>query len=213
MLQSAGGLEWLRYLVLILILGNILALVIGLMMTFAPQRLQAWLAPGGAWTSMRRLTKPLEIMREADATMLKYPRALGALLLAGAVFILVKGGLFVSEISGAQGGRMLARFFSGTTLAPPAWEMLWASAMLLILIGALAALAVGVLSAFKAETLRGWSALMNRWVSTRQAVKPAARPYYVLDEVVRHRPRVWGGVITLAAVYTLLMLAWFARGA
>lgn len=96
-------------LILILLTGNLLAFVVGVLMLTMLER------PGGAlfqltdrWISMRRITKPLEVPHQTDHVMLRYPRSLSVILLASAVLILAKGTAFVSEPSVADGGRQLA---------------------------------------------------------------------------------------------------------
>jgi hypothetical protein len=199
-----------RYLILFLIAGNLAALVVGVLMLSMPQRLASWMHFGRRF-SARRFTKPLEVMHETDAVMLRYPRVLGAVMLAGAVFILVHVAVFLSGVSTAEGGRMLASLFGGRQGASDVWEVLWQSLMALVILGALSSLVIGGLAFFKAETLRHWSAAANRWVSMRRALKPLDAPYYGLDRLVQARPRVWGAVITALALYALVVLAWFAR--
>ncbi len=107
---------------------------------------------------------------------------------------------------------MLARLFIGTTWNAMVWESLWAASMLLIAFGAVLAIVVGGLALVRVQTLKNFSQFTNRWVSTRQAAKPISRPYYGIDRLVAEHPQVWGGVITLLAIYTLAMLVWFSRG-
>ena len=201
-----------QYLIWLLIAGNSVALLIGMTMFIAPARLDRWLGLGMRWFSTRRLLRPLEVPHETDHLMLNYPRVLGSVLVVGAAFILVQGGLLVAKISVAEGGRYLAAFFAGAHLPPSAWETLWISVVTLACVGAAAAAAVGVLALVRVHTLRRLSEVANRWLSTRQASKPLETPYYGVDSLVRTRPRLWGVLIVLAAVYSLVVLAWFVRG-
>ena len=210
-MQTTASTEVIDFIVMVLIAGNLFAVLVGVLMMVAPGRLDAWTRLGNTWISTRKLLKPLEVSRDTDTAMLRYPRVLGAVLLAGAVLILIKGWMFIAGISVVDGSRMLARFFAPTKLAAGAWETLWLSMIVLIVLGALSALAVGFLSMFKVEILKKWSGVANRWVSTRRAMKPLDRPYYGLDRFIRSKPRVWGGIITAFALYTLVMLLWFAR--
>lgn len=211
MLQTAGS-EVLRFILLVLIAGNLLALAVGALLALVPRKAQGWFRHGDRWISTRQLTKPLDVMRNADSTMLRYPRALGAILLAGALYILIKGSFFIAGLSVAEGGQLLARLFADTPRPTPLWEALWVALIALILLGALLALTVGAAAVLKAETLRSWSGLANRWLSTRRALKPLEQPYYGLDRLVNERPRVFGAVIATLALYSLIVLFWFARG-
>ncbi len=55
--------------------------------------------------------------------MFHYRRVLGAIMLAAP--ILIKGAIFISDVSVADGVRLLARLYSGTKLSRAAWEILW----------------------------------------------------------------------------------------
>lgn len=200
-----------RILIYLLIVGNLLALFIGVTMQVAPGKLHTWFGTWVGWITLRRATKPLDIPRDTDRFVLRYPRLLGATLVASASLILIKGALFVAPLSTAAGGQLLARLFPATRLASAAWETLWLSSIWLLALGALLALAVGLLAWLRMDWLAGWSALSNRWISTRRVAKPAAKPYFGLDRRVHARPRLWGGVITLLTLYTLVMLVWFMR--
>lgn len=199
------------YFVLFLIIGNLAALLLGVLIMTTPRRMGALFSGRARWISGRRLTKPLEVSRETDRALLKHPRVLGAIMLTSAALILIKGTLFISEIGTAEGGRLLARLYGGTHLASGAWESLWLSLVSLIMLGALLALAVGLLSMFSTKTLKRVSQIANRWISTRRAFKPFAKPHYQLDKLVRERPRLWGGVITVLSTYAVVVLGWIVR--
>ena len=200
-----------RILIYLLIAGNLLALFVGVTMQAAPGKLHTWFGTWAGWITLRRVTKPLDVPRNTDRFVLRHPRLLGATLLASAILILIKGALFVAPLSAAAGGQILARLFPATRLASTAWETLWLSSIWLLALGALLALAVGLLALFRMDWLESWSALSNRWISTRRVAKPAAKPYFGLDRLVRDKPRLWGGLITLLTLYTIAVLVWFVR--
>ena len=203
----------LYYLILFLIFGNLFALFIGVLMIAAPQRLGDLFKISNRWISTRRVTKPLEKPRQADRTMLRYPRVLGAIMLASAALILIKGMIFISGVSTADGGSLLARLYSGVKLSAVAWEFIWVTLIMIILLGAILAIVVGLMSLFKLGKLKHWAESANRWVSTRQLTKPLDMPHYHLDKMVSAKPRLWGGVITALAFFSSLVLWWFVLGA
>ena len=203
----------LYYLVQFLIIGNLLALLIGVMMLTAPKQLAKFFKLTDRWISTRRLTKPLEVPRRADRALLRYPRVLGAVLLASATLILIKGIIFISSLSVSDGGKLLARFYSGANLSSMAWEILWLALIILICAGAILALTVGVLSIFKTRQLRHWADTTTRWVSTRRLTKPLEIPHYPLDKMVRENPKIWGGTISALAFFSVIVLWWFIRHA
>jgi len=201
------------YLILFLIFGNLFAFFIGVLMIAAPQRLGNLFRISNRWISTRRMTKPLEKPRQADRAMLRYPRVLGAIMLASAALILIKGIIFISGVNAADGGRLLARLYSGVNLSAVAWEVIWVTLITIILLGAIMAIAVGLMSLFKLGKLKHWAESANRWVSTRQLTKPLDMPHYHLDKMVSAKPQLWGGVITALSLFSSLVLWWFVLGA
>jgi len=200
------------YLILFLIFGNLFAFFIGVLMIAAPQRLGYLFKISNRWISTRRMTKPLEKPRQADRTMLRYPRVLGAIMLASAALILIKGIIFISGVSAADGGRLLARLYGGVNLSAVVWEVIWITLVMIILLGAILAIVVGLMSLFKLGKLKHWAESANRWVSTRQLTKPLDMPHYHLDKMVSAKPQLWGGVITALALFSSLVLWWFVLG-
>lgn len=204
--------EVMRLFGIVLILGNLFALAAGVALLLAPHKVITWL---GLRTqhplSVRRLTKVLDVPRNSDKVMLRYPRVLGAALLASGIFILVKGGLFVSTLSLVEGGRALALLFPGAAIPRVLWKSFWVVTMGVILFGALLAVLVGLLALLRVQTLKKLSSVADRWISTRRVIKPASRPYYGIDRFVATHPQALGGVIALLAIYTLGMIVWFNR--
>lgn len=202
--------EVMRLLVIALVVGNVLALIVGLSLLIVPRKIVKLFSLNGVHPlSVRHATKQLEIPRNSEKVMLRYPRILGGTLLAGGVFVLIKGGLFISSLDVKAGGQILARLYADVRWPAALWESLWLSVLALILIGALLAIFVGSLALVRVQTLKKLSNVTNRWVSTRQAAKPVSRPYYGIDRFVATHPQALGGVIALLSVYTLIMILWF----
>lgn len=202
----------LYYLVVLLIFGNVFALFIGVLMLAAPQHLSAVFKFSNRWVSTRKMTKPLAVQRSTERAMLRYPRVLGLILLASAAVILIKGTIFITGMSAADGGRLLARLYGDATFSRGAWESLWMSLVAFIVLGASMAVVVGLMSLFKLGQLKYWAGSINRWVSTRQLTKPFDTPHYHLDQLVVAQPRLWGGVITVLALFSAVVLWWFVLG-
>ncbi len=202
----------LYYVVVLLIFGNIFALVIGVLMLASPTRLNALFKFSNRWISTRRMTKPLEKPRPTERALLRYPRLLGAILLASAALILIKGAIFVIGMSAADGGRLLAGFYASADISRSAWEAMWISLVAFIIVGTMMAIVVGLMSLFRLGQLKHWLDSINRWVSTRQATKPLDTPHYHLDKMIVARPRLWGGLITALALFSVLVLWVFVLG-
>jgi hypothetical protein len=203
----------LYYLIVLLIIGNVFAFGIGVLMLAAPQQLSAVFKFSNRWISTRKLTRPLEKPRQTERAMLRHPRMLGAILLASAALILIKGTIFVTGMSAAEGGRLLARLYGNAGNSGGLWESLWISLVAFIMLGALTAVVVGLMSLFRLDQLRRWAGSINRWVSTRKLTKPLEKPHYHLDKLVLAQPRLWGGVITVLALFSAVVLWWFVLGA
>ncbi len=194
----------------LLIAGNIFALVVGILMLAVPHRLEALFKVSDRWVSTKRTFEPLDLMHDTDRHVMRYPRVLGGLLVIGSMFILIRGGLFAAKMSATEGGRLLARVFGGK-LPLPAWEVLWLSLVALLLLGALLALVLGILSFYRMETLKRWSEVANRWVATHQLFDPLDTPNYTLNKIVHEKSRLWGALITVCALLALVALFWYLR--
>lgn len=202
----------LYYLIVLLIIGNAFAFAVGVLMLAAPQQLKGLSRISNRWISTRKLTKPLAKPRPTEHAMLRYPRVLGAVLLASAALILVKGMIFITDMSVADGGKLLAQLYGDLDLPGAMWESLWLGLVAFVTLGALLALALGLMSLFRPGVLGRWAGSANRWVSTRRLSKPLETPHYHLDRLVTARPRLWGGVITVLSLFSALVLGWFMRG-
>ncbi len=195
----------------LLLFGNVIAVLVGVLMIIAPQRLARWMHLPNRWISTQAFTERLEQMRDVDSYAFRHARIVGLALLTGALFILVQGGQFVSHLGVADGARLLADLFDGRNLPPALWETLWLSLVALLVLGALLALVVGLLGLFGQSWLQGFSRVVNRWVSTRRGTEALDVPHYPLDTIIRDRPRLWGAVIVLLGTYTAAALFWVWR--
>jgi hypothetical protein len=202
--------EFIRLAVSCLLVGNIFAVLVGVLMVIAPRRLAAWARLTDKWISTRSLTEPLDQTHEVDSYALRWPRTVGLVLFAGALFILIQGGVFVRRIGIADGGRLLADLF-GLRAVPGLWEALWLSLVMLLVLGTLLTLAVALLMLLGKRELIRLSAVANRWISTRKGTEALDAPHYPVDSVIRQRPRLWGVVIALLASYTVIALLGLSR--
>lgn len=212
-METIASPGWGRWILFLLIAGNGIAFVVGALLLLRPQRYLHWLEPDrGRPRSLRQLFKPFDVMRNADGLLLSHPKLIGAIIVVSALYILLKGGAFVLGLGANEGSRLLERLFSaGRTWHPYVWQALWQSLVLLFGFGVALALAVGLLALNRFELLMRWSAVANRWVSSRRAARPLAHPIYGPDVQVRARPRLWGAVICIAAFYSAAMLLWLVQ--
>lgn len=202
-----------RWFLFLLVAGNGIAFMVGVLLWVRPQRYLRWFElKRGHPRSVRQVFKPVDIMRDTDRWLLSRPRLVGAVIVASSLFILIKGGLFVSGTSLHEGGKMLARLFgNGQRWSPQAWEYLWQNLVWLLALGAVFALVVGLVAFSRFELFQRWSDVANRWVSGRRATRDFAQPYYVPDKLVHARPRLWGVVICVTALYSFVILLWLVQ--
>ncbi len=204
-----GSLLW-QTLLILLIAGNALAFIVGILLLTRPARCLRWFEPtDNQPRSVRQLLRPFDLMHNIDHLILGYPKLIGAVIVAGAIFVLARGAVFVAGIGDIEGGRLLERMFStGRPWPADVWQMFWHSLVLALALGAVFALIVGLLALGRFQALTRWSDVSNRWVSSRRAARPLAHPYYAPDWSLRARPRLWGGVISAAALYSASVLFW-----
>lgn len=196
----------------LLIAGNLFTLLIGVMMLVAPQRLASMFKVSDRWVSTKRTFEPLDMVHDTDNIALRYPRALGAILVLGAAFILIRGGIFAASLSAADGGRLLARVFGVGKIPSAAWEVLWLNLVAIVFLGALMALALGLLSFYrKKEILQRLFGLANRWISTHQVFDQLDKPHYGLNKFVHEKSKFWGACITAFSLCAIVLLIWYLR--
>lgn len=194
----------------LLIAANIFALIIGVLMISMPHRLGALFKVSDRWVSTKRTFEPLDIAHDTDQRLFRWPRTLGTLLVACSVYVLVRGGMFAWNMDAAEGGRLLAKVFGGR-LPAQAWEVLWITTVSLLLLGAIMALVLGILSFYRLQTLKRWSTFANRWVATHHLFEPLDAPNYTLNRIVHDKSRQWGILVTVCAICALVLLFWYLR--
>lgn len=75
----------------------------------------------------------------------------------------------------------------------------------LLLAGALLGLAIGAMLIFDSERVMRWNYLLNRWYSTRRALRPLDQPIDVKRAIYRWH-RLLGALVFAGALYTLDVL-------
>ena len=210
-MKTAISMQVAHFIAQLLIAGNLFTLLIGVMMLVAPQRLASMFKVSDRWVSTKRTFEPLDMVHDTDNVALRYPRALGAILVLGAAFILIRGGIFAASLSAAEGGRLLAQVFGAGKIPPVVWEIYWVSLVAFVLLGALMALTVGTLSFYKKETLQRWSVFANRWVATHQVFDQLDKPHYGFNKLIHEKSRVWGACITAFSLCAIFLLIWYLR--
>jgi hypothetical protein len=87
------------------------------------------------------------------------------------------------------------------------------TAYIVLLAGAALAVLLGILLLIDSPRVLRWNAVLSRWVSTREAMRPLDAPHDIKRFVYRHH-RILGVLVVAGAIYTLDVLTFgFQTGA
>ncbi|MCW8918189.1 MAG: hypothetical protein OQL08_05185 [Gammaproteobacteria bacterium] len=184
---------------LFLLIGSLFALLLGVLFLLSPQQAAMFTGRYNRWLSLRRPTRPLEIPHPVDHTLYHHHRLIGLLLLLAAGYILYRFGFdyrqqeAVALIAASPWHPALVEWLLEALL----WFLIPFSLLLLLLGGAMA---------LKPSTLKGLEQHANRWLSTRKLLHPLDKPNLSLDRWSQSHPRLFGALLTLAALYSLTLL-------
>jgi len=155
------------------------------------------------WVSMRRTTKPLEMMHDTRSAVLRYRHVLGTLFVIGGIFSIF--GLLTQfdykSIIYALSLEFLRRDFAEWLLDSIRWALI---------LGNAAGIGVGLMLLFAPDRLARIEQGGSKWFSERQATRGADKMNVKLDPVVASYPRAAGGLIlfigvVLIAAFGLMM--------
>jgi hypothetical protein len=185
-LNSAAFTQWFAYsLAWIFLAGGFAVLAVGLGLFFNSGGTFKFFESMNRWVSMRRLTKPLEITRDTRSAVMRHRRGLAVLFIVGGLFALY--GL-VTQFSPYA----IIYSLRLTFLKPAFLGWLLDSARWLLIVGNLAAIAVGIVLAFFPATLEKMEARGSQWFSERQVTKGWDALRQPLDQKVAAHPRFSG---------------------
>ena len=144
------------------------------------------------WTSIRPALKPLEVPHDIEQGASRHPRALGVVLLIGALFSLY---FLLVRVGAAD---LTAVLTTSGSMAPLLWftnSVRWA-----LIAANVIALAIAVVLVLFPQLLAPLAARANHWISTRRLARKADAMDLTIDNVVRAYPRVAGILIALGAL-------------
>lgn len=148
------------------------------------------------WVSMRRATRSIEIPRDSSKVVQRYRYGLAVVFVAGGAFatwVLLTRYELQSVIT----------MFGLKAMNPALSVWIIDTVRWLLIIGNVAAVAVGILLGFFPETMNALEARGGRWFSQRQMSKGAAAPHLTLDHWVEAHPRAAGWVIIAFALFLI----------
>jgi uncharacterized protein YjeT (DUF2065 family) len=198
-MSMVGGIAY-QVLVLTLMVMLAMGLVFGLLAVIAPASARRIAAALGRQASSRRALRVFETPIRTESFVYRHHRASGGILTLMSFVVLAylqfRFDPRISELLVAQFAGDLA---SGI-IVPVATVLIWA--------GALLGLVVGVLVILRPSLLKGLEAPANRWISTRRLGQPLERQVADTDRLFAAHTRLVGAVIAASCliVFTALIL-------
>jgi len=199
-MNSMGFWQWVVHTMAVLFfVGGLVGLAVGMGLIFFSEQTLRLFDPLNRWISMRGPSKPLEISRDTTQTAQKYRRWLAAFFIAGALF-----SLFI--LASKFDERAIIASLKLATLRAPVAAWIVDSAKWLLIVGNLAAIAVGIMLGFFPAALTALEAKGGRWFSERRIIKGSDKMILTLDEWVAASPRITGVIFS---VTTLILVGNF----
>lgn len=186
-------------LLLLLLVGTILSLLVGILFALSPQQGIALNRRLSHWTSLRRTTRPLEVLRHCEQLIYRHHRLFGLFAMGGAIYVLYQLGFnydhqkVATTLAQTPTGSLVAEWLLGS--------FLWFTVPMMAII-----LLIGSLLAARPSYLKQLEQISNRWVSSRRWLQPLEQQHISLDYFIEHHPRGFGIAVTLLATYSNLLL-------
>lgn len=173
--------------------GSLIGLVIGVGLLVATDSTLQFFRRMNRRVSMRQAAKPLEVHRDIEGGPghRHHPVVAVAFIMGGAYAAFI---LF-TQLNAASTVKEL-----GITQNPLTAEVLVDTARWFLIVGGLAAVALGVLMLARPQAWVALEARANEWKSTRQMMRGGDEPHDLLDRVVERFPRPAGAVLTVASL-------------
>lgn len=181
----------------------ILALATGIGLLVAPAQLRALARPLDRWHSVRPALGPLDKPHYTERRLYHHHRLLGALVVAGAGYTLLR----LSAIDPQATAALMPAGWDGSLRALAAANSYW-----FLLVSNLAALGVGLVVYFRPSLLKRLETRSNRWLSTRQAMKPLDVYHGEVNTMLWDSPRATGIFLILGSLYVWSVLLVYRHG-
>lgn len=187
-----------RDLEIFLLISASLGVALGLIMVSRPQLLPSINRVANFWISMRHADRTLDQSISIDNWFYRHHRPLGVLVILGAGYILVNFGYLLEREAALKSltGYVPAKLLEG----------LLDALVLTSLLGATAALFVGLLLWLRPNRLNRIEKEANRWVSSRRATKALNVPRDQIDRYIERHARLAGGLLLVGSAYLLLSM-------
>ena len=199
MTSDATDLFLWQSLAIFLLIAALLGILLGLLLTFKPDLMERINRVANRWISMRQVDRLLDRVISLEQWLYQYHRPLGILVILGAVYILVYFGVLFDKAIALQ--RLNGYVPSGLL------DGLLDALVLTSLIGAVAALFVGLLLWLRPSLLRGFEEEANQWISSRRATKVLDVPHDQVNRFVARHARQIGYLLLLGSLYLFFAMS------
>ena len=191
--------QWLvPTLVIFLFLGSVFAIIVGSALIVRSAAMFRLFGVMNRWVSMRKVMRPVEIPRNADAALHRQRRTLGAVFIVGAALSLIV------IIRGFDVAAVVAAFHGG--MAPVAIEMTARTAKWVLVAGDVLAIAVGIAMIAIPGALAGFEARANEWYSVRKYDRNVDSMHMDVDTWAQTYPRAFGWSMVLLSLFIFVNL-------
>ena len=185
----------------VLVIFSIVALLVGIILVFAPQKIERLRQISDQWITARKLFKRLETPIDGDSFLYRNHKWVGAVAIILPVITLY---LLLYSVAGE-----LPRSSVPWQGNYHFWQWLNESAIIFLWVTNVFAFIVGILIFFEPSLLKRIEERSNRWLSTRQGLRRIDRSYSALDELVLTRSRWVGLFLILGSLYALVLVIAF----
>lgn len=181
----------------------LLSLAAALGLLAVPAQLHALARTLDRWHSLRPALAPLDKPHYTERRLYRHHRLVGALVVCGASYTLLR-------LAGLDPQAALG-------LLPEGWDdrlrgLLAANFYWFLFLANLAALGVGLVVYFRPSLLKPLETRANRWLSTRQAMKPLDVRHTGLDRALWRHPRRTGAFLLIGSLYLWAVLLAYRHG-
>lgn len=184
---------------LFFLVSGIFALGFGIALVVFRDRVFSKLGSMNRWFSARKNLAPMEIQRDMEPFFHKYRRWFSAFFIVGGVFSIF---VLAAKVNAAA---VVSVFGARPQSFIGPWVV--QSLATLMIFGSLLAIVMGIILGFFPRALGALEMRSNRWVSSRQMVKGVDNMHLPLDRWFQSSPRVAGGVVTVAALFLVIVSA------
>jgi hypothetical protein len=195
----------LHFLLVFMALGGIFGLLGGVMLIARPGWFIGLGKYANRWISTRGVERKMEQNVDFDRWFYRYSRAGGSLILFGACWIIL---YFTVYFDKAKFAAALSPHNSAALLEMNRWLE---SFVLLALLGAVFAAIISLFLLLRPSLLRDFEKGANRWVSTRQVIRPLELRHDGIDHFAIRNNLIIGIVLVVTGLFLLGALSYWLR--